>query len=117
MSKASELGTELHGQFEVDLGVAHYFADGLYAKQVRIPKGYTAGQHKHKYSHMSILAKGTVIVRSDTEVVQYTAPACIEIKAGKNHSIESLEDTVWYCIHATEETDVELVDAVLIQEN
>jgi hypothetical protein len=31
-----------------------------------------------------------------------------------NHSIEALEDTVWFCIHATEETDPTKVDEVLI---
>lgn len=117
MKIVSELHTELQGQFDVDLGTVHYFADGLYSKEIHLPKGYIAGQHAHTYTHLSILAKGEVIVRTDTDAVRYTAPACIEIKAGTNHSIESLEDTVWYCIHATDETDVNKVDAVLVQEN
>ena len=117
MKKVSELHTELQGQFDVDLGTVHHFSDGLYSKEMHIPKGYIAGSHAHKYSHLSILAKGSVIVRTDEGVESYTAPACIEIKAGIHHSIESIEDTVWYCIHATAETDVEKVDAVLIREN
>jgi hypothetical protein len=28
----------------------------------------------------------------------------------------ALEDSVWYCIHATEETDVNNIDEVLIKE-
>jgi hypothetical protein len=29
--------------------------------------------------------------------------------------IEALEDAVWFCIHATDETDPEKVDKVLIE--
>lgn len=52
----------------------------------------------------------------DGEKFTYTAPACIEILADKEHSILALDDAVWYCIHATEETDADKVDEVLIKE-
>ena len=102
------------GTFEIDLGTQHHFSDGLYAKEIKIPKGYAAGMHKHEYSHLSILSKGRVIVRTDEYNKEYVAPACIDIKAGLNHTIEALEDAVWFCIHATEETDINKIDEVLI---
>ena len=103
------------GTFEIDLGTQHHFSDGLYAKEMNIPKGDVAGMHKHEYSHLSILSKGRVIVRTDEYNNEYTAPACIDIKAGINHTIEALEDAVWFCIHATEETDITKIDEVLIE--
>jgi quercetin dioxygenase-like cupin family protein len=106
---------QLEGTFETDLGTVHHFSDGLYAKQMNIPKGFIAGQHMHKYSHLSILAKGVVIVRTDDSQKSYSAPACIEIKSGLHHSVEALEDCVWFCIHATDEKDESKVDEVLIQ--
>jgi quercetin dioxygenase-like cupin family protein len=102
------------GTFEIDLGTQHHFSDGLYAKEMKIPKGYAAGMHKHEYSHLSILSKGRVIVRTDEYNNEYVAPACIDIKAGLNHTIEALEDSVWFCIHATQETDITKIDEVLI---
>ena len=102
------------GTFEIDLGTQHHFSDGLYAKEMIIPKGYAAGMHKHEYSHLSILSKGRVIVRTDEYNKEYVAPVCIDIKAGINHTIEALEDSVWFCIHATEETDIAKIDEVLI---
>jgi quercetin dioxygenase-like cupin family protein len=45
----------------------HHFSDGLYAKELLIPKGMGIVQHTHKYAHLSILAKGRVIVTSDDE--------------------------------------------------
>ena len=112
----TELFAQKKGTFECDLGTVHHFSDGLYAKEMHISKGYIAGSHAHKYSHLSILSKGKVIVKTDDFVKEFTAPACIEIKAGIHHMIEALEDAAWFCVHATDETDVSKVDEVLIQE-
>jgi quercetin dioxygenase-like cupin family protein len=114
MQVISDMFKEKQGNFEVDLGEVHSFSDGLYAKQVTIPKGYVAGQHAHTYSHLSILAKGKVIVRTDNTKKVYEAPACMEIIAGVHHAVEALEDCVWYCVHATNETDVDNIDKVLV---
>ena len=116
MKVVSELHKKMEGTFEIDLGIVHNFSDGLYAKEMFVPQGYVIGQHAHKFSHLSILAKGKVIVRTDEGITEYTAPACLEIKEGINHAIEALEDTVWFCIHATDETDVDKIDKVLIKE-
>jgi quercetin dioxygenase-like cupin family protein len=112
----SELFEQKKGTFESDLGTVHHFSDGLYAKQMIIPAGYVAGQHAHNYSHLSILAKGKVVVTTDEWKKEFSAPACIEIKAGIHHMIEALEDAAWFCVHATDETDVSKVDEVLIKE-
>jgi quercetin dioxygenase-like cupin family protein len=111
----SELNDQLQGQIQCNLGIVHHFSDGLYAKQMMIPKGFLAGMHAHTYGHLSILAKGKVIVRTDFEEKEYSAPACIEIKSSILHTIEALEDCHWFCIHATDETDVSKVDEVLIK--
>ena len=115
MSTVTDRFNELEGTFEVDLLTKHFFSDGLYAKQMSLPKGYEAISHAHKYNHLSLLAKGKVIVRTDDSVAEYIAPAMIEIKAGVHHSITAHEDVVWYCIHATDATEPSEVDEVLIQ--
>jgi mannose-6-phosphate isomerase-like protein (cupin superfamily) len=43
------------------------------------------------------------------------APACLTIAAGKHHGIKSITDVVWYCVHATDCTDENDVDEVLIE--
>lgn len=115
MTSIAELHQKMTGVFEVDPEIVHNFSDGLYAKQMTIPKGFVAGQHAHTFSHLSVLAKGKVIVKTDTDERVYDAPACIEIKKQTNHMITALEDAVWFCIHATDETDVDRIDEVLIQ--
>ena len=95
--------------------IVHHFADHLYAKETHINVGEHLLQHVHKFSHLSVLAKGKVVVSTDegTQIVE--GPACLEIKAGIHHGVKALTDTVWYCIHATDEKDVSKIDEVIIK--
>ena len=99
---------------EIDLGIVHHFSDGVYARQMALPKDHFAVTHAHEYDHLSILASGRVIVEIDGNSEEFAAPACINISAGKHHRIVALEDSVWFCVHATDETDVDKLDEVLI---
>jgi quercetin dioxygenase-like cupin family protein len=96
--------------------IKHFFSDGVYAKETMFPKGAQLIQHKHNYDHLSILAKGKVMVVVDDAEFEVSAPACFNIEANKHHGVLALEDCVWYCIHATTETDPNKVDQVLIKE-
>jgi hypothetical protein len=60
--------------------IVHHFSDGLYAKETFIPKDMILKQHKHNYSHLSILAKGSVVVNKDGDLTVYKAPCCIDIE-------------------------------------
>ena len=117
MTNFADIMRAREGIFEIDPQIEHHFSDGLYAKRMFIPKNYEVGQHAHKYSHLSILAKGRVLLKTDENVKEYVAPTCIEIKSGIHHTIQSLEDSEWYCIHATDEKDEKKVDQVLIERN
>ena len=71
-------------------------------------------QHAHKHDHLSILASGSVELLVDGVRSVVHGPACLTIAAGKHHGVKSLTDVVWYCIHATDCTDENEVDEVLI---
>jgi quercetin dioxygenase-like cupin family protein len=92
------------------LQVQHYFAAGLYAKQMTINVGTCVKGHVHLFDHMSILAKGSVMVYLDGDATRYDAPAVVTIKQGKCHSIHPITDSVWYCLHATDLTDPDEID-------
>ena len=95
--------------------IHHHFSSGVYAKETRIPAGFILVQHVHKHDHLSILASGSVeMVVDDVKSVVH-APACLTIAAGKHHGIKSLTDVVWYCVHATDCTDENEVDEVLVE--
>lgn len=95
-------------------GIHHHFGGGVYAKETIVPAGMILVQHKHTHDHLSILASGTVEVVVDGERREVSGPACLTIHAGKHHGVKALTDAVWYCIHATDCTDADEVDEVLI---
>ena len=96
------------------VAIVHHFAGGLYCKETHIPAGLKLTQHRHAFDHLSVLAKGCVIVSVDGIETEHTAPAFLTIAAGKVHEVTALSDVVWGCLHATECTDPEAVDHELV---
>ena len=94
--------------------IEHHFGAGVYAKETRIPAGHVLVQHKHKHDHLSILAAGVVDLTVDGQTKRVAAPACLTIVAGKHHGVTAITDVVWYCVHATDCTDIDQIDEVLI---
>lgn len=84
------------------LGVQHYFADKLYAKEIKLPRDAEVIQHSHDYDHLSILAEGEIMLTVDDENIWLKGPKCLTIAKGKNHAIRAITDTVWYCVHNEE---------------
>jgi len=95
--------------------IEHHFSDNVYARQMMMPAGYKVDTHKHNYDHLSILARGTALVKVDGNEQLYIAPACISIEKDKVHEIIAIDDMVWFCIHSTEEKDTSKIDEVLIK--
>lgn len=94
--------------------ITHHFGGGVYAKQMNIPAGDVIVKHKHNFDHLSILGSGVVHVEVDGNVTELTGPACISIDKDKYHKVTALTDCVWFCVHATDCTDEEAIDEVLI---
>jgi quercetin dioxygenase-like cupin family protein len=100
-----------------DLNIKHHFSSGVYIKQMRLPKAHYAETHEHKYDHFGLLGSGSASVEIDGAKHTYEGPCVIEIKAGAKHKITALTDITWFCIHATNETDIKKIDQVLIKED
>lgn len=97
-----------------NIGITHHFGGGVYVKEARIPANMRLTQHIHGHDHLSVLVSGEVSVSVDGTIKSYVAPAVLTIEAGKAHEVVCLTETVWMCIHATDETDPAKVDEVLI---
>lgn len=97
-----------------DIHVEHHFGGGVYAKATLIPAGVELTQHRHKFDHLSILARGRVRLVADGVEQHLFGPACVTLKAGTVHRVQALTDALWYCVHATECTDPAQVDHELV---
>lgn len=95
--------------------VIHHFASGIYIKEMVVPAGAMIGKHLHDFDHFSSLVNGSALVEIDGVSTELHAPSLLTIAAGRLHVITALTDVVWHCIHATDETDAEKIDAALIE--
>lgn len=95
-----------------DIETKHHFNSGVYSREMRFPKGWFVESHKHCFDHMSILAQGKVKLIVNDEEFIYEAPYVLNIKKDTQHRIEALEDSVWFCIHVTQGTNVTSVEEV-----
>lgn len=98
-----------------DFDIVHHFGPHVYAKQMHLPAGQRVPTHRHRFDHLSVLARGTAVVEVDGKASTYHGPTGITIAAGRVHTITALTDIDWFCIHATDETDVGAIDATLIE--
>lgn len=109
IERVKEVGVPLSSD-----AIQHCFSAGVYAKRIQFAAGQVAVSHVHRFDHLSILAAGRVRLIADGTTTEYAAPAEIVIQAGHEHALEAITDAVWYCVHATDETDAERIDAALI---
>jgi len=92
----------------------HTFADGLYIREMRAPKGMINVSKLHKTTHPYFILEGDFSVLTENGLVRIKAPYTGITKAGTKRIVYFHEDTVWITVHATEETDLEKIEEELI---
>jgi len=102
---------------QVDIKPVHYFAKGLYAREIFIPKGTLLTGKIHKSEHLNVISKGDISVVTEFGTKRIIAPFTMVSQPGTKRVGYAHEDTVWTTIHATEETDMEKVERELIAED
>tara|TARA_R100001163_G_C5066982_1_gene205748 strand:- start:513 stop:1034 length:522 start_codon:yes stop_codon:yes gene_type:complete len=87
----------------------HTFADGLYIREIFMPKGQVVTTGIHKQEHPYFVLKGDVSVLTDQGIQRIKAPYQGITKPGTKRLIYTHEDTVWITVHATEKESIEEV--------
>ncbi len=101
---------ELRARFEPE--IVHHFAPGLYAREMRLPKGAFISSKVHKYPGLSILSKGSMALHMDDGTTKIVREGFhIVAPAGTRRVAIALEDVVWTCMHPTDETDIEKIES------
>jgi len=99
---------------QIDVQIDHFFAPGIYVRQMTMPKGSTVVGMIHKTEHICILTKGSVSVANAEGTELYHAPCVIHSMPGTQRALHALEETVWINIHHNPEN---LTDLEKIEEN
>jgi len=99
---------------EGELPLTHTFSDGVYAREIFMPKGMLIIGHIHNTTHLNIVSTGKALVSINGVVEEITAPYTFESKAGTRKVLYIMEDMFWTTIHRTDETDIETIENIMV---
>jgi len=98
---------------QIALEPKHYFAKGLYARELFMPKGSAVTGKIHVQEHLVVILYGDVTVTTDEGTERLVGPCTFVGKPGSKRALFMHEDTLWTAIHSTDETTVEACEATL----
>lgn len=95
-----------------ELPVVHRFTPGLYVREVTLRKGVIYTSREHLTQHPFVISAGEVTVfHDDGSKRRLKAPHTGITEARTRRAILVHEDCVWTTFHATQETDLEKIEA------
>lgn len=101
---------------QVELETKHYFADGMYAREVFRPAGFLIIGKVHKKEHFYIVTKGRIRVTTDNGVEEFTAPSVIISKPGTKRAVLAMEDSVCMTVHRTMKKSIKNIEKELVED-
>jgi len=115
--KILALEAEVAKLAQVEMPLRHFFANGVYARELTIPAGTVVVGKIHKYAQINILSKGDISIATEQGVRRVQAPHTVVSPPGTKRVGYAHTETVWTTISRTDETDLELIEKELIAES
>lgn len=109
------LEREIQKQPPVDFPIRHYFAPGMYAREITIRKGYVLTGAVHKTENLAVLSAGRLLLVTENGVAEVAAPHTLTVKPGQKNAAYALEDSVWTNFFPTTETDPDKLVEILTE--
>jgi len=78
----------------------HSFAEGLYIREVFLPRGYIIVTRIFKKSHATFMMVGDCSVLTEKGIMRVKAPFHMVTPVGTKRVIYTHDDTAWITIHA-----------------
>jgi hypothetical protein len=106
-------------EHQVHIEPKHYFAPGLYLREITIPEGVALTGAIHRTEHYCILSHGEVSVRTENGIRRIKAPAVIHSLPGMKRVLYAHEESVWINVHhnPTNERDLDQIDKIYTAKN
>lgn len=99
IEKVCALEREVQKLPQVNCPVRHFFAPGMYAREMTIPAGVVLTGAVHRHEHLCTISKGRIVVSTDEGMREVVAPATFVSIAGAKRVGFALEETVWTTYH------------------
>lgn len=98
---------------QVQIPVKHHFADGVYAREIFIPKDVVLTGLIHRQSQINFCLKGDISVATEFGYRRVTGGELIVSPAGIKRAAYAHEDTIWVTVLGTLLTDPDQIEAAL----
>lgn len=94
---------------QVDVPITDHFAEGLYGREIFVPKGTVTIARIHKQSQLQIMLTGSMSVFTEKGLVKIVAPRIWVAPAGEEKATLYNEDTRRITILGTDLKDAKLI--------
>lgn len=111
--KIEVMETEMMKHEQVEIPVEHRFINGMYAREITIPKGTLLTGRVHKFGYVDIMLSGDITVATPEGTKRISGTNILEGVPGRKRAGYAHEDTHWITVHRTEETSAEGIEDVL----
>lgn len=116
-TQVDDLAARMLTMPQVNCPVRHMFAPGQYIRELCMEKGTLAIGHRQRLPHLNVLVKGAVrMLNEDGTITEVRAPMVFVAPPGRKVGLV-LEDVQWLNIYATDETDVEKLEALFLDKS
>ena len=89
---------------QIEVPLKHRFLDGLYSREVTMPKGSIVVSKTHNLENLTIISQGECVELTEGHEVRYLKAPCTMIsEPGIKRALYMLEDTVWTTVHQNPE--------------
>ena len=102
---------------QIAIPVKEYFSEGVYAREITMPKGSLVVGKIHKFRNLNIMTKGELTMISIDGVKKLKAPCTVVSSPGVKRLSFTNEETTWTTILGTSETDSEKIESHFIAKN
>lgn len=99
------------------LPLKHSFAEGMYVREIFIPKGMLLVSKIHKHSHPIFVLEGDISILTEDGVKRIKGPYSLISPVGAKRVGYAHADTRWVTVHKTNETNLERIEEEIIAKN
>lgn len=97
--KIELLEAEMLKHIQLDIPVIHGYKEGMYTREIVIPKGTLLTGRVHKYDYIDIMLSGDISVATAEGVKRLSGHNVLDGKAGRKRAGYAHEDTYWITVH------------------
>jgi hypothetical protein len=96
----------------LELPLRHFFADGVYVREIFMPAGAVVVGHIHKHEHVAIMQTGDISIYDETGLQRMKGPHTFISKAGIKRALYIHSNTLFTTIHRLRDPNERDLDAL-----